>query len=273
MPRSVRRLLVVLAVAGAGFVPAPADAAYCSGSGVNVVVDYGSIKDGIERSCGSGSSAQDVFRNAGIALTPDQQYSSVVCKVEGLPTNANCAIMPPANAYWGLYWSDGTSGHWVYSTVSVDALKVPSGGFVAFAWQSSSSQRAPGATPLNAQPQPSPTPTKKATSSPTKKPATGTTSAPRAGAPAASASASGSPSATPTGSPTGTPSPSVTADAGASPSSEVSPPAVASGAGSTVLARTEDDGGGLPWWVPVAVLVGLAGGGGAAWWTRRRRTT
>ncbi|HET6167809.1 MAG TPA: hypothetical protein VFE07_13345 [Marmoricola sp.] len=273
MPRSVRRLLVVLAVAVAGLVPAPADAAYCSGSGVNVVVDYGTL-GGLTKACGTGSSAAAVFGSAGITLTRDQQYSSVVCKVNGLPADANCAVMPPADHYWGLFWSDGKTGHWVYSTVNVDALKVPSGGFVAFAWQSSSSQRVPAATPSNPQSQPSPTPTTKATASPTKKPRSGTTSAPKAGAPApASASASGTPSTSPSASPTGTATPSATASSGATPSTDVSPPASAGEATASTLAQTDDGGGGLPWWIPVAVVLGLVLGGGTAWWTRSRRTT
>jgi hypothetical protein len=269
MPVAVRRLLILLAVAGAGLVPVPASAAgYCTGSGVSVVVDFGAIGGGVEKGCGSGSTAADVFRSAGVGLTRDQQYPAVVCKVEDRPANANCATMPAADAYWGLFWSDGTSGHWVYSTVSVDGLKVASGGFVAFAWQASSSQRPPSVAPTRPRPapSPSPTPTKQPTKKATKKPAAGaaTSASPTA---SATADAATSPSASAAGTasaPTeASPSPSASAtSSGAAAVGEPKPldPTTADSSGS----------GGLAWWVPVLVLLALAGGGGAAWWTRRR---
>ena len=38
--------------------------------------------------------------------------------------------MPPTNAYWGLFWSNGTSGTWAYASEGVDSLSVPAGGSV-----------------------------------------------------------------------------------------------------------------------------------------------
>jgi hypothetical protein len=270
MPVALRRLLVVLAVVGAGLAPVPAMAAgYCSGSGVNVVVDFGALGGGVEKGCGTGSTAAAVFKSAGVDLTRDAQYPGVICKVEGVPASANCSTMPPGDAYWGLFWSDGTSGHWVYSTYGVDGLKVPSGGFVAFAWQASSSQRAPSVAPTNSRPtpSPSPTPTKRPTKQATRKPAGGVTTSTSTTASAsphvsASASASGSRSATPTTSASTSPSPDATA---------TGPAAV--GEPKPLDTTTSDaGGGGLAWWVPVLVLLALAGGGGAVWWTRRRGT-
>ena len=277
MPVVVRRLLVLLAVAGAGLIPAPATAAgYCAGSGVNVVVDFGAIGGATEKGCGSGSTAADVFRSAGVDLKRDAQYQGVVCKVENLPTDANCATMPAGNAYWGLYWSDGTSGHWVYSSVGVDGLKVPSGGFVAFAWQSSTSQRTPSADPTNPRPAPtvsgSPTkaPTKKATSSVPKVSTTPRAANSSGGSSAtapASASASASPSATPTATASGSAPAAVATTAQPTPSAT---PSSASAAGPVETQSAATDGDGLPWWVPVLVLLALVIGGGTAWWMRRR---
>jgi len=275
MPLSVRRLLVILAVAGAGFVPAPANAAYCSGSGVNVVVDRGALGGGITKDCDSSGNrnAARAFEDTGHHLTYVASQPGFVCSVDGAPQPV-CPSTPPADAYWGLYWSDGTGG-WKYASVGATSLTIPAGGSVAFSWQNGGGDP-PGvapASPVPATHSPTPTPTQQPR--PTKKPATGgSTSAPKAGVPTASLSTSaGSPTtADPTATPSDGASPSATAAAGESPSSDVSPPADAAGAESAGIAATDDDGGGLPWWVPVAVLVGLAGGGGTAWWRRRRST-
>ena len=73
-----------------------------------------------------------------------------------------CVSTPPANAYWGLYWSNGTSGSWSYSSLGVGSLTVPAGGSVAFAWQGGPRVRPasppplPGRSPLADQPHPEP---------------------------------------------------------------------------------------------------------------------
>ena len=84
-----------------------------------------------------------------------------------LPASDPCVNTPPADAYWGLWWSDGESGSWSYASVGAGSLTVPDGGYVAFAWQSGS-QSAPGvpATP-HASSSASPT------SSPSSTPSTG----------------------------------------------------------------------------------------------------
>jgi hypothetical protein len=276
----LRRLLVLLAVAGAGFAPAPATAAgYCSGSGVNVVVDFGSIGQGLEKGCGTGSTAAAVFKSAGVDLNRDAQYRGVVCQVEGLPTNANCTTMPASNAYWGLYWSDGTSGKWVYASTGVDGLKVPNGGFVAFAWQSSTSQRVPATAPSNPRPAPAPAPTKAPSTKATTSTTTKASTKPRVTATSAAASTTASPSASAAASASASAAASASASVAAptapatttDPSPTDGPSAAAAG---PVESRAVADrsGGGLPWVVPAGVLVLLAGGaGGVTWW--RRRTT
>ena len=51
-------------------------------------------------------------------------------------SNDPCVNTAPANAYWGLYWSDGKSGKWNYSSTGVGGLKVPT----------AASSRSPGRT-------------------------------------------------------------------------------------------------------------------------------
>lgn len=288
MARSVRRLLVVLAVVGAGLVPAPAGAAQCSGNGgVSVVVDFNhGAGGGIQTACdpgGGGKVASAIFDESGFTLT----YASgqpFVCTVKGKPEGVTCPRTPPPDAYWGLFWAKPGASSWSYASLGVTSLKIPEGGSVAFAFQDGGSTDYPGVAPAKrttSSPKPSPTPTTKpATSTPTKKPGSGASTAPRPGAatPSASTSASATPSGTPTStasaSASGSASGSASASAGAAaaPSSDVSPPEAATATGTTTLAEP-DDGGGLPWWVPVAVLLGLGGGGAAAWRTRRQRTT
>ncbi len=138
----------VLAVATTvlpGLSVAPAAAAACTDAGgVTVVVDPGSLPGSLSQTCVGGSGkAAALFGDAGHTLTRVQRFPGAVCKVDGEPADSSCVNMPPTNAYWGLVWSDGKSGSWVYSSSGVDNLDVPAGGAVALAWQSSSSRRNP----------------------------------------------------------------------------------------------------------------------------------
>jgi hypothetical protein len=272
MPVALRRLLVALAVASVGLVPAPATAAgYCTGSGVSVVVDFGALGGGIVKGCDASGNrnAAKAFENTGHPLTYAQRQPGFVCRVNGVPQSDPCVNTSPSDAYWGLYWSDGTSG-WKYSSLGVGSLTVPAGATVAFSWQNGGGDP-PGtapATPASASPSSSPAPTKQATKQPTKKAtkasgsATGATATASASAdPSATATASGSASASPTPTPTSSPSASASATGAAT----VSEPRVTTTAESA-------DGDGLAWWVPVVVLLALAGGAGGVWWTRRRAT-
>ncbi len=142
----------LLAVASAvlpGLSVAPAEAAACSDAGgVTVVVDGKGLTGSVALTCVSGSgTAAALFGDAGHAITRVQRFPGAVCKVDGAPTDSSCVNMPPTNAYWGLFWSDGKSGSWVYSSAGVDNLDVPAGGSVALAWQSSNSRRNPAAKP------------------------------------------------------------------------------------------------------------------------------
>lgn len=285
MPLVARRLFVVLALAGIGLVPAPADAAgYCSGSGVNVVVDFGVLGGGIQKGCDpSGNrNAALAFKNAGHTLTPVQSQPAFVCRVDGLPDNRTeaCVVTPPADAYWGLYWSDGRSG-WTYSSLAAGSLTVPAGATVAFSWQNGGPADPPGTAPAPpaaaAQPSTSASsPTRAPTTSRPKVTAHASSAAPtaRSATPSAGSSVSASPSGAATGAstastsaaPTASASDSPTASASSSPSS-----AAAAGPARTRLESADDSGGGLPWWLPLGSIVALAGVGGVVWQVRRAR--
>jgi hypothetical protein len=126
---------------------APAQAATCpSADGVSVVVDGSDVGGSVATSCvagGGGQSAASLFDSAGHVLTRVTSEPGAVCKVDGMPGSAGCERMPPANAFWGLFWSDG-SGGWVFASEGVDGLNVPAGGSVAFAWQDGGEYDYPG---------------------------------------------------------------------------------------------------------------------------------
>ncbi len=39
-----------------------------------------------------------------------------------MPADDPCVNTPPADAYWGLWWSDGTTGKWTYSSLGAASL-------------------------------------------------------------------------------------------------------------------------------------------------------
>ena len=64
-----------------------------------------------------------------------------------LPADDPCVNTPPADAYWSLWWSDGKSGHWTYSSTGAWSLQIPDGGYVALSWQSGDGKATPRVTP------------------------------------------------------------------------------------------------------------------------------
>lgn len=161
--RRLSRLVASAALAAAAGVVLPASpswAATCSGdTGVSVVVDFSKLGGGVATGCvadGGGDTAASLFE-VDHDLTRVQQYPGAVCKVDNTPADAACQNMPPTDAYWGLFWSDG-SGGWVYSSEGVDSLDIPDGGSVAFAWQDGGDRDYPGAAAPQTADEPSPSP-------------------------------------------------------------------------------------------------------------------
>jgi hypothetical protein len=169
--------LLVGAAAGLGVLAgpsAPAHAAPCSSAkGVTVAVDHGALGGGLASVCvadGAGSSAWKLLDGA-FGITPVQRQPDFMCRIGGVPADAPCVNTPPANAYWGLFHSDGTSGKWTYSSLGAGALKAVQGGYIAVSWQDGGANDPPSLTPAahpkQTQPTSAPKPTKKATPTPT----------------------------------------------------------------------------------------------------------
>jgi hypothetical protein len=298
---------VLVAAAGAGIVSVsapPAAAAACSGSsGVTVVVDHGALGGGIDQVCsasGGGKAASSILEGAGFSLTYVQQQPGFVCRINGQPSSDPCVRTPPTDAYWGLFWSDGRSGSWSYSSVAAGSLTIPDGGYVGFAWQNGG-QHAPGvpATAHSGGPTPTPSAAPSPTSGggggkggggchhsarPTPKPSSKPSSKP-------TSKPSGKPSTTPSVSPTTAPSARDSAGTDAagpvtptsSPTEPASLPATTSAAATaatsssdvapaTVTSEADDpgSGGSLPVWVVPAVLGVLVLTGLALVLVRRR---
>lgn len=139
----------------------PASAATCApGSGVSVVVDPNSLGGSVATSCvadGGGDTASSLFAAAGHALTYAQRQPGFVCRVDGAPADDPCVNASPADRFWSLWWSDGESGTWTYSTQGVTALKIPEGGSVAFSFDDVDGEARPSATPQGSAPSATPT--------------------------------------------------------------------------------------------------------------------
>lgn len=240
LTRSLGRLVAAatLAAAASAVLPAaPASAAACkTAAGVSVVVDFQELGGGVRSACvagGGGDSASDLFPAAGFSLSYVSRQPGFVCRVDGAPADASCVNAPPADAYWGLWWSDGESGEWTYASSGVGGQTVPDGGYVAFSWNGSSSRSTPGLAPV---PHPA-------------RPAGGATD------PASTDPASTDPSTTDS-------SPDAEADVTAEPD-----PAVGDAVGA------DGDDGGLPAWVAPAAIGALFVAAGAVAVVRRRRGT
>jgi hypothetical protein len=213
--------------AGLAAAPAAASSGRCDeGTGVTVVVDPGPLGGGVMTGCapdGAGDTGSAVVTAAGFPLTfvSGQPF---VCRIDGLPTadDEDCAGTPPADAYWGLFWSDGDPASWTYSSVGITGLEVPEGGSIGWRWQDGGARDEPGAAP-NAQPDdqpdqptedPSDPPTQGPSSSPSHQPSHPPTHPPTTGpspqpsAPAAPTGTGGGGSVSGASSPPGSPTPS-----------------------------------------------------------------
>ncbi|MGI8523577.1 MAG: hypothetical protein ACR2K3_09770 [Nocardioides sp.] len=315
-PRRTAGLVVAALAAATTWLVAPAppaSAATCSTArGVSVVVDHHELGGGVQTVCdagGAGEYADRQFTESGFALTYVQRQPGFVCRVDGAPSDDPCVNTPPSDAYWGVWWSDGTSGKWTYSSTGVTSLKVPAGGYVALSWIGSSSASPPGIAPkahASASPSPSATPTSTPTSTPTATPTPQPThTAQPTHAPSPQPTHTAQPTHAPSPQPSGTtgvPAPTPTAQAtsaapthSASPTHSAAPhrhpakkqhhrhatPSASPSAGGTATRAAQpsravadppaSDGSGLPGWV-APVVAGLLLVAAAATAFVRRRT-
>jgi hypothetical protein len=276
--RAAAAVLVTAAAAGLLTLgsPQPATAAACSGtSGVTVVVEPGGLGGGTQVDCapdGGGRTAAQLLEDVGHSLTYVQRFPGFVCRIDGAPADDPCVNTPPADAYWGLWWSDGKSGRWTYSSLGARSLNIPAGGYVALVWDGTTSTVRPQTpAPAHATPSPTPSPTTKPpTSSPT--PQADPTSTPSSDGPTP-----GTP--TPSASTTKKPKPSKTPAASESTTSSQATPEASDDHQTEAAAPVDqpvdnlsEGDGGLPAWVaPVVVVLLLGGAGGVAVARRRAR--
>jgi hypothetical protein len=272
---AARLAVAIVAVAAVGLgAPVPAQAATCSSAhGVSIVVDFHQLGGGVQTRCdpdGAGESAWTQVTDVGFQLTPVQRQPGFVCRVDGLPdADADpCVNTPPNDAYWSLWWSDGKSGKWAYSSLGAGSLKVPEGGYVGLSWQGQDAQVKPGAMPTahpTSRPSTSPTKHPSPSTDPSTEPGGTPSSAPGSTTPSSAASSTAPQKVGRDGTSTKHPDPS---KAGKAPGkASHGPDATQAGEpSSAVVARTGDvggtDGGGLPGWVaPLAVAVLFVGAG------------
>lgn len=259
--RLVAATLMVAATLPA-FAATPAQAADC-GDGVMVVVDFHQLGGGLQQVCdvdGAGQVAAALFEANGFALTYVQRQPGFVCRINDVPADDPCVNTPPANAYWGLFWSDGASG-WSYATQGAGGLTLQAGDWVGFSWQGTSAKSPPGVAP-KAQPSPS--------ASASRRPSGHASSSASPQAAASSTTESPEPSLTSAPSPTRhqhrpSKSASVSGVALPSESSAASPTSAPTGSPGSPENET------LPSWAVPAVVILLFGGAGAAAYLRRRR--
>jgi hypothetical protein len=270
----LRRAVAVALLLGAAAVvgPSPAEASSCPGTaGVTVVVEFHELGRGSAQSCvgdGGGHTADRLLKDAGYALDYVQRFPGFVCRIDGVPADDPCVNTPPADAYWGLWWSDGTTGKWTYSSLGAASLAVPAGGYVAMVWDGSTGSVPPTARAA-VHPTPTPTPTQPPTQTPTATPAPTPTNTPATAGPTKSPSPTPKPTAKPTKKPTRKPTKQPSTSSSASPTEEPTeeptdlPPTAA-------VDGTSDDGG-LPGWVPPVLVALLLAAAGAVAVVRRRR--
>jgi hypothetical protein len=246
----------------------PAVASACPGvSGVTVVVEFHELGRGRGQSCvaaGGAHTADRLLKEAGYSLDYVQRFPGFVCRIEGLPADDPCVNTPPADAYWGLWWSDGTTGKWTYASRGAASLAVPEGGYVAMVWDGSTGTVPPAASPVvHPTPTPTPTPTEQPTQPPTQPP-TSTPTPTTSGTPTVTApTRTPTPTKKPTSRPTKKPTPTTTpTDPPSATPTDLPPSDPVDGA---------SDEGGLPGWVPPLLVALLLAAAGVVAVLRRRR--
>lgn len=133
---------------GCGTVTAPKASStntFCTGTGVNVVVDFGSM-GGVKKGCGQGKTAQAVIESAGFKLgTKASSYGAFACTVNGLPADKKCDGKP---TYWGLFVGKAGKG-WGYASLGIGTQPATNGGTIALAWQTSAKTSYPSVQPAS----------------------------------------------------------------------------------------------------------------------------
>lgn len=287
----IARLVAVALVAAAASLAVPSPAAYaapCTGdSGVSVVVDFNGLGGGVQQVCvsgGGGDSASSLFPAAGFTLNYASRQPGFVCRVQGKPASDPCVNTAPADAFWGLWWSDGDASSWTFSSLGAASLKIPNGGMVAFSWDAESGTAPPSASPSHPDPAPTPEPDPPP-------PNDGGSGPDQPAAPDGSTPPGSTPSDTPDGSPSASPGAEDgkkgKGDNGKGDKGKQKKPKATPGATPTTPATTDTelaadqgsavadppaDSDGLPGWVAPALIGVLFAAAGIVLLVRRRRS-
>lgn len=141
-------LLVALAAAPAS---AHASEDTCAETGVTVVVDPGPLGGAPWSRCDADGADRSVAQVLA-RLDLDVDYVAgqpFVCRIDGRPDPSRepCSRIPPQDAYWGLFWSDGEEPGWSYATAGVATLRVPAGGSVGWRFQDGGERELPRTAP------------------------------------------------------------------------------------------------------------------------------
>jgi len=262
----LHRLFAVLLLAGAFAVPAPAQAAACSGtSGVSVVVQF---PDGhIETGCAPGDPSTGIQALKGAGFTPEPvpgQMGATVCRINGQPAAGEPCWQPPN--YWAYFYAQ-RGGPWIYSDYGA-GNRDPKPGTVE-GWKFGGSRTNPPSTAPPGTPAPTPTPhptTPHPTTGASSSVKPGTTAHPGAGtsptAPDATAATGG------TAVPTAGPSATATDDGAPTAGPTVTDGAAAPRASSNAAKATSSSSKS---WVWGLLLIGVLGAGAGVTAVRRRR--
>ena len=112
------------------------------------MVDFGTLPGGVQVVCVTGSvtSGFDALQRAGFTWTGTQRFPSLVCRIDGEPSDDPCVTTPPANRYWS-YWTAATpGGAWVYSDQGAGTRTPPPGSVDGWAFVDGC-DRTPGSGP------------------------------------------------------------------------------------------------------------------------------
>lgn len=111
--------------------------------GVDATTLHGDVSADCVR---AGDVAVDLFADAGIDLGFHRRLVDYVCKVDGLPADADCVGGATPDAYWSLWWAP-RGGEWTYASLGASGLRVPAGGAVLWLWQDDAQRVTPSISP------------------------------------------------------------------------------------------------------------------------------
>ncbi|MGA8845163.1 MAG: hypothetical protein WB471_00935 [Nocardioides sp.] len=102
-----------------------------------MVVEFNQLGGRDLRGCdeaGGGRTASQLLGRQGVSLTYVQRQPGFLCSLDGVPADDACVNTPAEDAYWSLWWSDGSAAGWRYASTGVDSLAIPDGGSLALVW-------------------------------------------------------------------------------------------------------------------------------------------